>query len=124
MRLHVARSSYSIPVFLVKYEELLHNPYESCSRLLDWLQIERPASHIRRAIEQSSLDNLLKIQSLETRNKQPGIFFNLEQKQSIESGWRFLGDGKSGQYREHLSDTEIQEGLSTFSHLMKQFGYV
>ena len=64
------------------------------------------------------------MESVETANKTPGIFFTLERKSEIKAGWRFLADGKSNNYRNYLTESEIQKGLATFGPVMKQFNYI
>lgn len=122
--MELARIAHSIPVFLVKYEELQKDPFSVCDRLLKWLNIEISEDKIRAAINRSSFENLQKIESYEVQNKNPGIFFDVERKAHIETGWRFLGAGESGNYLESLSHEQIRRGLSTFGPLMKQFGYI
>lgn len=122
--LQAAESSRSFPVMLIKYEDLVAEPFATCTRVLDWLQVARSADHIRQAIEQSSIGNLRKMESVETEKEIPGIFFTLEQKSEIKTGRRFLADGKSDNYRNYLTESEIRKGLATFGPIMKELNYI
>ena len=122
--LQLAKLSHSIPIILVKYEDLCANPFASCKRILNWLKIERKDDHIHQAIEQSSIDSLKIMESFEIKNETPGIFFTLEQKSAIKAGRLFLADGKSNSHRHYLTESEIQKGLATFGPLMKELGYI
>jgi hypothetical protein len=122
--LEVAKTAHSIPVLLIKYEDLVTDPYTSCLKILNWLQIERSSTHINQAIELSSINNLRKMESNEITKGKPGIFFSLEQQQAIKEGWRFLADAKKNNYNNYLDEAEIQLGQSTFGPLMKKFNYI
>ena len=58
--LQAAKSARSFPVILIKYEDLVAEPFATCTRVLNWLQVDRSADHIQQAIEQSSIGNLKK----------------------------------------------------------------
>lgn len=122
--LEAPQSFHPVPVMLVKYEDLVVDPYAACVKILNWLQIDRSSDHIHRAIGLSSIENLRKIESIEIANQEPGIFFTLEQKSAIEAGWRFLADGKSDNYHDYLTQSQIQKGLATFGTVMKRFSYM
>ena len=120
----MASLSQSIPILLVKYEDLISDPIATCENILRWVQIDRPIERVHQAVELSSIDNLKKIELLEVTNRTPGIFFTLERKSEIETGWRFLADGKSKNYRNYLSESEIQKGVATFGPIMNEFDYI
>jgi hypothetical protein len=122
--MRAAREFHSVPVFLLKYEDLVKDTHAVCKDILQWLQIEKSSEQIQQAVERSSLGALKKMESKELWNETSGIFFSLEDKTKIEDGWRFLSDGKSNNYRNYLSDSEIQIGLDTFGSVMKTYGYI
>ena len=64
------------------------------------------------------------MESVETEKEIPGIFFTLEQKSETQAGRRFLADGKSDNYRNYLTESEIRKGLATFGPIMKEFNYI
>ncbi|MDA9981498.1 sulfotransferase domain-containing protein [Gammaproteobacteria bacterium] len=122
--LHSTKSTSTLPVLFVKFEELIADPFSVCTRVLDWLNVERDSQRIRRAIEHSSIENLRKMEADEIASETPGIFFALEQKSQIEAGRRFLADGKSDNYRNYLTESEIRKGLATFGPIMKELNYI
>jgi hypothetical protein len=120
--LNMARQR-SVPVLLIRYEDLKSDTLGTCQKIMEWLQIARTADQLKEAVRASSLENLRAMEEKEVRERLPGIFFVLEGEKSGKKQ-KFLADGKSYNFREYLTEPEIQTGLSTFGALMEEFGYL
>lgn len=120
----ITAKSNSIPIIAVKYENLKSETFKTCKDILSWLKIDRSDEQIHQAIERSSLSQLKKMEAREIGSKTPGIFFALEDKSEIKAGRRFLAEGKSNNFSNCLTESEIRKGMATFGPAMKELNYI
>jgi len=97
------RASKSMPVYLIKYEDLLVAPKTELKTLLDWLGLEVPDSRIKQAVEATSLKKL--------------------QKKHPRKGKRFFRKGKSGLGISTFSPADRSYLMEQAGDLMAELGY-
>ncbi|MCX7863291.1 MAG: sulfotransferase domain-containing protein [Bacteroidales bacterium] len=101
----------TIPVYIIRYEDMLHQPYKTFSNILDTCQIPYTSDQLNDAINFSSFSNL---QQLEQK-------YGFEEK-SVHSTL-FFHTGKSYYYREILTNQQIEKIFNNHSHIIQKLGY-
>ena len=100
-------------ICIVKYEDLLTNPENTISKLLDELSIEYLETTVKKAISACSFDNMQK-----KENKAGNINY-IKNNKDI----KFVRKGKIGGWREFLTPEHIAIIKSEFGDLMIELGY-
>jgi len=100
-------------VLVVRYEDMVEQPYQVFSRIARHLQMKATRKEILRAMDMSSFDRL-SAQEGETGFKE----------RPENSGERFFRAGKVGQWREALSEDQVERVVAAHRPVMKRFGYV
>lgn len=94
-------------VFVVKYEDMLDNPQRECSRMLNYIGVERTDEEIIKIIEKQSFENA--------------------KKRFLEQGdlrrYHFLRKAKKEQWRSALSKRQKSKFDATIGDLLNQLGY-
>lgn len=101
-----------IPVHIVRYEDMKQNPVVVFGSIIRFLELEYDEDRLKRAIINSDFKLLQKME------QEKGF---REKMQKCES---FFWKGKTGNYREHLSEAQIQELVAYNYDAMKEFGYI
>lgn len=101
-----------IPVHLVRYEDMKENPVAVFGSIVHFLGLEYDEERLKRAIINSDFKLLQKME------QEKGFREKLQKSES------FFWKGKSGNYREHLSETQIQELVAYNYDTMKELGYL
>lgn len=101
-----------IPVHIVRYEDMKQDPIATFGSIIRFLGLEYEEERLKRAIINSDF------KLLQQMEQEKG--FN-EKMQKCES---FFWKGKIGNYKEHLSEAQIQELVSYHYDTMKEFGYI
>lgn len=97
---------------VMRYEDMQDTPEETFGKMVKFLGLDLPEERITKAIEFSS--------------------FDVARKQEEEKGFReqsaknekFFRVGKSGQWKDKLTDTQIEQIINTHQVTMKYFGYL
>jgi hypothetical protein len=101
-----------IPIHVVRYEDMQQNPIGTFGSILTFLGLEYEEKRLQRAIVNSDF------KLLQQMEKEKGFG---EKMQLCKS---FFWKGKIGNYREHLSDEQIQRIIDYNYETMKAFGYI
>ena len=102
-----------VPVLVIRYEDLLENPFLNFNKLVKFLNIKTNETIIRRAIDNSSFKKLQKKENLE------GGFTEKPYKCK-----NFFRSGKSGEGIEKLNRYQIDELIKKFSKTLKKYNYL
>ena len=97
---------------LMRYEDMLENPFEAFSRLATHLLLRPTTAQLLEAVDRSSFERLQK------QEKELGF------REKPEAAERFFREGREGQWREQLSRRQIRRIVSQHSEQMRRFGYL
>jgi estrone sulfotransferase len=111
---HVAgwtrRASMDDPLLLLRYEELKRDAPKALGEVLRFLGEPRPASVIRKAVENNRLEAM--------RQKEDSVRLP-----DARPGFRFVNKGESGSWREQLDARQIRRIEEVSARLLEQLGY-
>ncbi|MEH6545123.1 MAG: sulfotransferase domain-containing protein [Sneathiella sp.] len=97
---------------LTRYEDMLDKPVETFRNMARFLGLNPPEERLNKAIEFSSFKNVKK------QEEEKGFF---EQSPKTDSFFRV---GKSGQWKDVLSDKQVDRIVKCHHDTMKQFDYL
>jgi hypothetical protein len=106
---------------IIRYEDLRREPVENLSRIVKFLGLEASREVIEQAVEESSVENMRKIESSNTSifaggRMKPGDRDNADSYK--------VRRAKVGGYRDYFSDDEVaQIDAYVEEHLLPDFGY-
>ena len=100
------------PVMILRYEDMLAEPEGSFGRLAGFLGLKPTTEQLRRAVAKSSFSEL---------SKQEAEHGFLERPATAESFFRV---GKAGQWREVLSQGQVEAIVSDHASMMMRCGYL
>jgi hypothetical protein len=100
-----------IPVYIIKYEDLIENAFETFSNLLNKLNISYTEEQLTNAINFCSFDNLKK------KEQEHGFY-----ERSFYSE-QFFSTGKAGYYNDILSKQQVETIIHHHYKIMKQYNY-
>ena len=106
------REQAMIPSHFVRYEDMLVEPIKSFGAIIRFLELEYDEKRLVKAIGFSDF------KLLQQQEKEKG--FN-EKMQLCKS---FFWKGKSGNYRNHLSEERVQRIIEYNYNMMQLFGYI
>lgn len=111
---HVASwtENSKLPVHIIRYEDMLEHPMNVFKGAIDFLNLEYGETDILNAINNSSFDTLKDMEAVEGFRER-GI--NSE---------AFFREGKSNQWKNELSTTQINEIVKHHKKMMNRFGYL
>nr|WP_321487030.1 sulfotransferase domain-containing protein [uncultured Draconibacterium sp.] len=101
-----------IPIHFVRYEDMLQKPVETFGEIVRFMGVECNEERLKRAIINSDFKNLQQME------QEQGF---REKMQLCEN---FFWKGKIGNYREYLSEGQIQRIVEYNYDTMKEFGYI
>jgi len=111
---HVSSWIYDskLPVHIIRYEDLLDDPFSSFKSAVNYLNLQYEDEEIRNAIMNSSFDTL---KTMETKDgfKERGMHSEA-----------FFRKGKSNDWESGLSLTQTREVVLHHKKIMKQFAYL
>lgn len=101
-----------MPVHIVRYEDLLTDPFTHFKTAMKFLQIERDDTLLKLAIENTRFDKLKqqesKVRFVETPNQSQ----------------QFFRKGVAGAWNGYLTSSQVEQIISTHSVVMKELGYL
>ncbi|MFA6713517.1 MAG: sulfotransferase domain-containing protein [Bacteroidales bacterium] len=106
------KNQSEITVHFVRYEDMLKKPLETFGEIIRFLGLEYDEGLIKKAIINSDF------KTLQQMEQEKGF---KEKKQKCE---HFFWKGKIGNYREYLSEEQIQQIVTYNYDTMKEFGYI
>ena len=100
------------PVLLLRYEDMLSAPERAFSRLASFLRVKPSATQLKGAIEKSSFAEMVRQEEQKGFNERP------------PTAEKFFREGKAGQWRDVLSQNQINAIVSAHAPMMMRFGYL
>lgn len=98
-------------IVVVRYEDLLDDPKQHFSRIVKFLKMDVSDARVDRAIEDASFDNL------KATEQQTGFG------EYQNEGKLFFRSGRTGEWRERLSEAQVATIAKRNEGIMKRFGY-
>ncbi|HET6157569.1 MAG TPA: sulfotransferase domain-containing protein [Dongiaceae bacterium] len=96
---------------IVRYEDMLKNPIKTFGGLTQFLGLNPPRARLERAIEQSSF------KALREQEDEKGF------KEKSPHAQKFFRSGRAGQWRDLLTQSQIDRIAETNKEQMQRFGY-
>lgn len=106
------KNQCKIPVHFVRYEDMVQSPIETFKSIVKFLDLDYDSERLKTAIKNSDF------RTLQQKEQEKGFG---EKMQKCE---RFFWKGKIGNYREYLSEQQIQEIVDYNYETMKAYGYI
>lgn len=100
-------------VLVVRYEDMVEKPVETFGGLAHHLLMRPSVEQIERAIELSAFDRL--------RQSEAELGF---QEKPVTSKLPFFREGRPGQWREVLSEEQVERVVAAHGPVMRRFGYL
>jgi hypothetical protein len=97
---------------IVRYEDMTYKPGPTFKKVARFMGLKPPAEILKRAIKQSSFDNV---------RKQEDEFGFAERSEHAE---RFFRSGKANQWKSELTKGQIQKIVDANYDMMKKFNYL
>jgi hypothetical protein len=112
------------PNVVLRYEEMLKNPFAELSKLNWFMNLNKSDEDISAAIENSSFKKMKSIEDKEIKEKKDGFFYGTSGFNKVtDPGQRFMNKGESGRGKEQLSQDQYDAFCCAFSQFIKQLGY-
>jgi hypothetical protein len=99
-------------LFVMRYEDMLEKPLETFGALARWLKQPATKAQLEAAIEASSFERL------KAQEDEKGF------KEKPKHAERFFREGRSGQWRDVLSEDQVRRIVADHRTQMARFGYV
>lgn len=101
-----------IPIHIVRYEDMKQDPINTFGSIIQFLGLEYDYERLKKAIINSDF------KLLQQMEQEKGF------KEKPQNSKGFFREGKTGNYREHLNEEQIQELVAYHYDTMKEFGYL
>jgi len=98
-------------LIVVRYEDMLKSPIKTFSELVGFMGLKAPRARIERAIERSSF------KALRSQEEEKGF------KEKSPAAQKFFREGRSGQWRDVLTQSQIDRVILQHKEQMQRFGY-
>lgn len=124
---HVAswhRKDLPFPRITLRYEDLTAEPAEGVAKLCQFLAIDRSADRIEAVVAASSFESMRAMEEKEIAEGQPGLFAAENPKSTYSLGLRFMNQGVAGNYKEVLTEAQVERAKERFGSVMSQLGYL
>ena len=111
IHVHSWTQAASPGLLVLRYEDMLHKPLAAFSKVSQFLGLNAPRQRLERAVELSSFDSLRKQEEkrgFRERSNKTDKFFRV---------------GKAGQWREVLTQAQIDRVVEANKEQMQRFGY-
>jgi hypothetical protein len=106
------KNQSAIPVHFLRYEDMLQNPMDTFGDTIRFIGIEYDEERLKRAIRYSDFKTLKQME------KEDGFSERMQQCKS------FFWKGKAGNYRDYLSQEQIDKIVDYNYETMREFGYI
>ena len=100
------------PILILRYEDMVSAPERSFGRVVSFLNINADREQLQKAIENSEF------RRLEKQEKEYGF------RERPASSKKFFRSGKSGQWKEDLSQQQVNSIIKSHASMMMRFGYL
>ena len=96
---------------VLRYEDMLRNPMKAFGGLVSFMGLNAPRARIERAIERASF------KTLREQEDQKGF------REKSPHAQKFFREGRAGQWRELLSQSQVDRVVEKHKEQMQRFGY-
>jgi hypothetical protein len=96
---------------VLRYEDMLRNPLKAFGGLVQFMGLQTPRARIERAIERSSF------KALRSQEDRKGF------REKSPYAQKFFRDGRAGQWREALTQLQVDRVVDRHKEQMQRFGY-
>ena len=117
-------NTYNFPNLVIKYEDLLENPHHEVKKICDFIGLQPTTEQLNKVIENSSFENMKKIEENDIAKKIPGFFYKSYFIHSHEVGIRFMNKGKNRNHKLELTAEQLNKTKELFYPLMEKFNYL
>ncbi len=100
------------PVLIIRYEDMLINPHKEFKKILKFLDIKIENKKFNISIQNSCFEKMKESEKENGFKEKPSVCKN------------FFNIGKSGYYKEVLSESQIQKIIKEQKYSMKKFNYL
>lgn len=104
-------SQKAIPVQVIRYEDMLHDPLATFTKAVEFMGIEVKQENIVKAIEETSFDKL-KSQELKSGFKERN-----------KKGNNFFRSGSAGNWTKELTEPQIENIIARHKNIMTSYNY-
>lgn len=113
---------HDFPILSLKYEDMLENAHENVRKVADFLSVDANEKRVDDIVQATSFSSMRSQEEKQKEKQDAGVF-------SIEQGFnkpefRFMRSGKSGTYKDNLSELEIERLTEGFRPAMEIHGYL
>ena len=116
-------ASKSYPSVIIRYEDMLDNPEQEITKIIDFFRLSRSKKEINNLIKKTSFKAMRRLEDEEIRNKKEGFFYHETLANAHKSGNRFMRKGKMGEGRILLKGEQLSRFIETFGGTMALLGY-
>ncbi|MGH6891515.1 MAG: sulfotransferase domain-containing protein [Dongiaceae bacterium] len=116
-------STLTFPRLVVRYEDLKADPAGELARICHFIRMRRSGEEIADAIDRAAAARMRQLEDAEIAGKVEGLFYQIRNRSSLESGHRFVGRSSSGETKYRLSDLQRERAGSKFADLICLLGY-
>lgn len=99
-------------VLVVRYEDMIQDTVKKFSEIIEFVELEFDAVRIKKAVEFSSFDRL----------KEQECQYGFKERQATSAS--FFRQGRSGNWRDRLNPSQINEIVATHQIAMRRLGYL
>lgn len=97
---------------MIRYEDMKHNSVETFSKIVAFAELEHTTAEIEQALEFSSISRL------QEQEKEKGF------RERMGQAKQFFRKGKTGSWREELTEEQAQKIIEDHREVMEEFGYL
>jgi hypothetical protein len=101
-----------LPVCVLRYEDMKLDSFNTFKKAVEFMKLDKTDTEIRDAIEKSSFDKLQK------QEKEKGF------KERSKKAKAFFRKGEIGDWRNHLTEEQVEKLINSHAEVMEQFGYL
>lgn len=101
-----------LPMLTVRYEDMLGDTLNTFTKIVRFAQIEVDSARIQSALEASRFSRLQKLESLSRFGEAP------------PNMGRFFRKGQAGDWRENLTEAQVEKIVAQHGEMMRQLGYL
>ena len=101
-----------IPVHVMRYEDMRRDPFQVFEKALKFLHLDVSKEAIEKALNNSDLS------MLQEQEQKQGF------KEKMIKADKFFRKGKPGEWREVLTEEQVETVVKEHSEVMRRFGYL
>ncbi len=116
------KNKHDFPVLSLKYEDMLEDTHMSVRKVAEFMSVDVDDKRVDEIVEATSFKKMRSQEEKEQNSKEIGVF--MDEQRFNKPDFRFMRSGKSGSYKDNLSEYEIEQLTEGFRSTMKAYGYL